>query len=48
MSTDYADDGVRFLGINVKETDRQFTEAFVERFGIAFPSLHDPRGEVAG
>ena len=42
-----ADDGVQFLGVNVKETDEQFALAFVDRFGIAFPSLYDPRGEVA-
>jgi thiol-disulfide isomerase/thioredoxin len=47
VSADLADDGVQFLGINVKETDKQFATAFVERFGIAFPSLYDPRGEVA-
>ena len=45
VATDY--DGVQFLGINVKETDQQFADAFVERFGIGFPSLYDPRGEVA-
>jgi len=47
VAADVADDGVRFLGINVKETDPQFARAFVERFGITFPSLYDPRGEVA-
>jgi thiol-disulfide isomerase/thioredoxin len=47
VSKEYADDGVQFLGIDVKETDQQFADAFVERFGIAFPSLYDPRGEVA-
>ncbi len=47
VSEEYADDGVQFLGINVKETDEQFANAFVERFDIAFPSLYDPRGEVA-
>ena len=45
--TDVRDDGVEFLGLNVKETDEQFALAFVERFGIEFPSLYDPRGEVA-
>jgi thiol-disulfide isomerase/thioredoxin len=40
-------DGVRFLGIDVKENDAQFATAFVKRFGISFPSLYDPRGEVA-
>ena len=44
---DVRDDGVEFLGLNVKETDEQFPLAFVERFGIEFPSVYDPRGEVA-
>jgi peroxiredoxin len=44
---DYSAAGVQFLGINVKETDRQFALAFIDRFGIGFPSLYDPRGEVA-
>jgi peroxiredoxin len=47
VSVDLADDGVQFLGIDVKETDKQFALAFVHRFDIAFPSLYDPRGEVA-
>jgi peroxiredoxin len=41
------DRGVDFLGLNVKETSEQFPRAFVDRFGITFPSLYDPRGEVA-
>ena len=41
------DRGVAFLGLNVKETSEQFARAFVDRFGIQFPSLYDPRGEVA-
>jgi peroxiredoxin len=41
------DRGVAFLGLNVKETSEQFAIAFVDRFGIQFPSLYDPRGEVA-
>jgi peroxiredoxin/predicted small secreted protein len=44
---DYSAAGVQFLGINVKETDKQFAQAFIDRFGIGFPSLYDPRGEVA-
>jgi thiol-disulfide isomerase/thioredoxin len=40
-------EGVSFLGLNVKETSEQFATAFVNRFGIEFPSLYDPRGEVA-
>lgn len=38
---------VAFLGLNVKETSEQFATAFVDRAGIQFPSLYDPRGEVA-
>ena len=41
------DRGVAFLGIDVKETDKQFPLAFVRRFGIEFPSLYDPSGETA-
>jgi thiol-disulfide isomerase/thioredoxin len=44
---DVRDDGVQFLGLNVKENSEQFALAFVDRFGIEFPSLYDPRGEVA-
>jgi peroxiredoxin len=44
---DVKDEGVSFLGLNVKETSEQFATAFVDRFGIEFPSLYDPRGEVA-
>ncbi|MDK3255703.1 TlpA family protein disulfide reductase [Blastococcus capsensis] len=41
------DEGVEFVGLNVKETSEQFALAFVERFGVEFPSVYDPRGEVA-
>ncbi len=39
-------DGVSFLGINVKD-DRQRAQAFLDDKGITFPSVFDPRGEVA-
>lgn len=41
------DEGVEFVGLNVKETDPQFAQAFVDSNGIEFPSVYDPRGEVA-
>jgi thiol-disulfide isomerase/thioredoxin len=47
VADELADDGVQFVGVNVKETDQQFAQAFVDRFAISFPSLYDPRGEVA-
>jgi len=42
---DVRDQGVSFLGINVKDGDQQ-ARAFVEAKGITFPSIFDPRGEV--
>jgi peroxiredoxin len=39
--------GVKFLGLNVKETDKQFANAFVQSKGITFPSVYDPKGQVA-
>jgi peroxiredoxin len=44
--TEVADDGVQFLGLNVKDQE-QFAQAFVTSKGITFPSLFDPKGEVA-
>ncbi|MGY1837817.1 MULTISPECIES: TlpA family protein disulfide reductase [unclassified Modestobacter] len=44
--TEVADDGVQFLGLNVKDTE-QLAVRFEEKYGITFPSLYDPRGEVA-
>jgi peroxiredoxin len=44
--TDVQGDGVRFVGINVKD-DEQLADAFVQSKGITFPSLYDPRGEVS-
>jgi thiol-disulfide isomerase/thioredoxin len=43
---DVADEGVQFLGIDVKD-ERQLAAAFVERVGATYPSVFDPRGEVA-
>ena len=47
VAADLADDGVQFVGVNVKEPSEQFALAFVERFAIGFPSFYDPRGEIA-
>ena len=44
--SEVADSGVQFLGLNVKD-QQQFAEAFVDSKGITFPSLFDPKGEVA-
>lgn len=43
---DVAPRGVRFLGIDVKD-DRQLAAAFVAKVNATYPSMFDPRGEVA-
>ena len=43
---DVADSGVQFLGVDVKD-NRQMAQAFVDSVGAEYPSLFDPRGEVA-
>jgi peroxiredoxin len=40
------DEGVQFVGLNVKDPE-QLAQAFVDTKGIEFPSVYDPRGEVA-
>ena len=46
VHTEVADSGVQFLGVNVKDTE-QLAGAFLTSKGITFPSLFDPKGEVA-
>lgn len=43
---DVRDDGVQFLGVDVKD-QRQLGAAFLSNVGAEYPSLFDPRGEVA-
>ncbi len=42
---DVRDQGVSFLGVDVKDGDQQ-ARAFVADKGITYPSIFDPRGEV--
>jgi thiol-disulfide isomerase/thioredoxin len=42
----YADDGVRFLGINYLD-DRDAARAWVREFDVPYPSLHDRSGWTA-
>ncbi len=46
VHAEVADRGVQFLGIDVKD-QRQPAVAFVEKLVVAYPSVFDPRGEVA-
>lgn len=43
---DVRDQGVQFVGVDVKD-QRQLARAFVANVGAEYPSLFDPRGEVA-
>lgn len=38
--------GVRFLGINTRDWDRDAARSFVRAHGLDFPSLHDPTGAL--
>lgn len=42
----YEDEGVRFLGINYQD-DRDAAKAWIEEFGVPYPSLFDPSGRSA-
>ncbi len=46
VHAEVADRGVQFLSIDVKD-ERQLAIAFVEKLGVSYPSVFDPRGEVA-
>ncbi|CCH87370.1 Alkyl hydroperoxide reductase/ Thiol specific antioxidant [Modestobacter italicus] len=43
---DVGDEGVQFLGVDVKD-QRQLAQAFMDSVGVDYPSMFDPRGEVA-
>jgi thiol-disulfide isomerase/thioredoxin len=44
--TEFREQGVQFLGVDVKD-ERQLATAFMSNVGAEYPSLFDPRGEVA-
>lgn len=46
VHADVAGEGVQFLGVDVKD-QRQLAQAFVDSVGVDYPSMFDPRGEVA-
>lgn len=43
----YKDDGVRFVGVNIKDTQEKATR-FVDEFGITFPVVVDAEEKLAG
>lgn len=46
LSRAYQARGVQFIGINIKDPGRANGEAFVRNFGIKYPSLYDPAGQI--
>jgi thiol-disulfide isomerase/thioredoxin len=40
-------DRVAFLGINVRDPDRDKAVAFVDNFKVPYPSIYDPPGKLA-
>lgn len=42
----YRDRGVQFLGVDYRD-DRAAARAFVQEFGITYPSVYDPAGNLA-
>jgi thiol-disulfide isomerase/thioredoxin len=46
LASRYADDGVRFLGINYDD-DLDAAKAWVGEFDVPYPSLFDPSGRTA-
>lgn len=43
--TEYADDGLEFLGVNIKD-NRTAAQSFEANFELAYPSIYDQPGEV--
>ncbi|MEU9479199.1 TlpA disulfide reductase family protein [Streptomyces sp. NPDC048191] len=46
VSKQYEGDGVRFVGINTRDTSTTPAVAFEKEHGITYPSLYDPTGKL--
>ncbi|MFE4977008.1 TlpA family protein disulfide reductase [Kitasatospora sp. NPDC056651] len=44
VSEKYKDQGVRFLGINTRDTEKQNAVRFEQEQGVTYPSIFDPAG----
>ena len=45
LANEYADRGVRFLGINIRDNSAA-ARSFEDRFKVPYPSLEDPNGQL--
>ena len=41
-----AEQGVRFVGVNIRDHTKGPAQAFEQEFGITYPSVYDPKGEA--
>jgi thiol-disulfide isomerase/thioredoxin len=47
IAADYAPQGVAVVGVDMLDHDRALARAFVQEFGVAYPSLYDDAGRAA-
>jgi thiol-disulfide isomerase/thioredoxin len=47
IAADYAPAGVAVVGVDMLDHDRALARAFVQEFGVAYPSLYDDAGRAA-
>ncbi|THA70770.1 TlpA family protein disulfide reductase [Streptomyces sp. A0958] len=40
------DQGVQFIGVNTRDTERAQAVSFEENFGVTYPSFYDPTGKL--
>jgi thiol-disulfide isomerase/thioredoxin len=46
LSQEYRSKGVQFVGVDIRDSPAS-AQAFVQNFGISYPSLNDPADEIA-
>jgi thiol-disulfide isomerase/thioredoxin len=46
LSRTYRTRGVQFIGVNIKDSGRANGAAYERHFGISYPSLYDPAGQI--
>jgi len=47
LAARYADQGIRFVGVDLLDHDRALARAFVAEFKVSYPSLYDDAGSLA-
>ena len=47
LAAKYADQGIRFVGVDLLDHDRALARAFVGEFAVPYPSLYDDAGSLA-